>query len=120
MNDLVSVSIALAFNALDIITGIIGAVRSKNLESCKLRDGLFKKVAFIFCYFVAWLLDNYGAAVGFHFGVTLLPVIILYVVGTELVSIIENICQINPDLVPDKLMQLFNLTNLEDKDNSGH
>lgn len=37
------VIIALIFNALDLVTGIISAVKSKDIKSAKLRDGLFKK-----------------------------------------------------------------------------
>ena len=40
------VIIALIFNALDLVTGIISAVKSKDIKSAKLRDGLFKKVYF--------------------------------------------------------------------------
>ena len=43
--------VALVFNGLDLVTGIIGAIRDgEQIKSSKLRDGLFKKVGFIFCY----------------------------------------------------------------------
>lgn len=101
--------VALSFNGLDLLTGIISAIRLKDLKSSRLRDGLFKKVAFILCYFLAWLMDNYGNTVGFKLPVDILPVIILYVCTTELVSILENITKINPDILPDKLMQMFHV-----------
>lgn len=101
--------VALSFNGLDLLTGIISAIRLKDLKSSRLRDGLFKKVAFILCYFLAWLMDNYGDTVGFKLPVDILPVIILYVCTTELVSILENITKINPDILPDKLMQMFHV-----------
>lgn len=41
------VIIALIFNVLDLVTGIISAVKTKDIKSSKLRDGLFKKVGFI-------------------------------------------------------------------------
>lgn len=101
--------VALTFNGLDLLTGVISAIRLKDLKSSRLRDGLFKKVAFILCYFLAWLMDNYGNMVGFKLPVNILPVIILYVCTTELVSILENITKINPDILPDKLMQMFHV-----------
>lgn len=107
---------ALIFNALDLITGIITAVKNKDIQSAKLRDGLFKKVGFMLCYFVAWLVDTQGSKIGFQFGVSILPVIILYVCTTELVSIIENICKINPDILPEKLMSLFHITDIKKED----
>lgn len=113
MEQFYPVIIALAFNGLDIITGIISAVKSKTIKSSKLRDGLFKKVGFILCYFVAWLIDTKGSMVGFQFGVPLLPIIILYVCSTELVSILENISKINTDILPEKLMELFHISNIK-------
>lgn len=105
--------LALIFNLFDLISGVVCAVKNKNLESSKLRDGLFKKVGFIMCYFLAWLVDDNGSLIGFNLSVKILPVIIFYVCSTEIVSIIENICKINTDLVPSKLINMFNI---EEKD----
>ena len=111
MEQFYPIIIALVFNFLDLTTGIITAVKNKDIQSAKLRDGLFKKVGFILCYFVAWLVDTHGAKIGFQFGVSILPIIILYVCTTELVSILENICKINTDILPEKLMKLFHINN---------
>lgn len=110
MEQVYPVIVALIFNALDLVTGLVSAVKSKDIQSSKLRDGLFKKVGFIFCYFVAWLVDTQGYVIGFHLGVAILPVILLYVCTTELVSILENISKINSDILPEKLMELFHIT----------
>lgn len=109
MNTYYSIVIAMIFNALDLVTGLVASIKNKNVESSKLRDGLFKKVGFIFCYFVGWLVDTQGYRIGFQIATPVLPIIILYVCTTELVSIIENICKINPDILPSKLMEIFNL-----------
>ena len=61
MEQFYPIIIAMVFNALDLTTGIITAIKNKDIQSSKLRDGLFKKVGFILCYFVAWLVDNEGA-----------------------------------------------------------
>lgn len=116
MEQFYPIIIALVFNALDLISGIITAVKNKDIQSSKLRDGLFKKVGFILCYFVAWLIDNEGSMIGLQFGVSILPIIILYVCTTELVSILENICKINSDIMPKKLMELFHISNVKKED----
>lgn len=108
MNTYYSIVIALIFNALDLLTGIVASVKNKEVKSSKLRDGLFKKVGFMFCYFIGWLVDTEGYRVGFNI-TNVLPIIILYSCTTELVSIIENICKINPDILPEKLLEIFNL-----------
>ena len=110
MEQVYPVIVALIFNALDLVTGLVSAIKNKDIQSSKLRDGLFKKVGFILCYFVAWLVDTKGHVVGFQLGVTILPSIILYVCTTELVSVLENISKINPDILPEKLMKLFHIT----------
>ena len=100
---------ALCFNALDFGTGLIKAFKNKTLDSKSLRDGLFKKCGFMLCYGLARLIDTHGASVGIDIGSVLLPVVCGYAVMTEIVSIIENISEINPDLLPDKLMELFKI-----------
>lgn len=88
---------------------MVKAFKHKTLDSKSLRDGLFKKCGFILCYVLAWLVDTHGASVGIDIGTFLLPVICGYAVMTEIVSIIENIAEINPDLLPEKLMELFKI-----------
>lgn len=109
MIDYTQIAVALSFNGLDLLTGILSAIKLKDLKSSRLRDGLFKKIGFIICYFLAWLMDNFGSTVGFTLPFKISPVIILYVCTTELVSILENITKINPDILPDKLMEMFHV-----------
>lgn len=116
MEQFYPIIVALVFNALDLVTGIITAIKNKDIQSSKLRDGLFKKVGFVLCYFVAWLIDTQGELIGFKLGTNILPIIILYVCTTELVSILENISKINPDILPEKLMELFHITDIRKED----
>lgn len=103
------VLVALFFNLFDLISGFVAAVKNKEVASSKLRDGLFKKVGFVFCYFIGFMFDNYGSLVGFDMSAKVMPVILLVAVTTELTSIIENINKINPDLLPEKLLSIFHL-----------
>lgn len=116
MEQFYPIIVALVFNSLDLVTGIITAIKNKDIQSSKLRDGLFKKVGFVLCYFVAWLIDTQGELIGFQIGANILPIIILYVCTTELVSILENISKINPDILPEKLMELFHITDIRKED----
>lgn len=111
MEQIYLIAIALVFNGLDLLSGVISAIKNKNIKSSKLRDGLFKKVGFLICYFLALLLDTEGNLIGFQIGTPILPIVILYACTTEVVSILENISKINPDLLPEKLMNMFNVSN---------
>lgn len=101
--------VALGFNLLDIVTGIIGAVKNKDMQSSKLRDGIFKKVGYILIYFCAWLVDTQGASIGFDIGIDILPVVIVYIVYTEIVSFCENVSIINPELLPETILNLLHI-----------
>ena len=114
MYGLNQIILALIFHALDLVSGLIGAVRQGNLQSSRLRDGMFKKVGFILCYVLALLIDTKGAEIGLSFGTKILPIIIIYAVTTEIISILENICKINPDLVPAKLKSIFQIEDVKE------
>lgn len=104
--------VALVFNGLDLITGMVGAIRDgEQIKSSKLRDGLFKKVGFIFCYALGVAINYAETFLTLPFGVDLVPVFCTYAIITEVVSIIENISKINPDLLPDKLKELIGYNN---------
>lgn len=100
--------ISLIFNGLDLCTGIVGAIKNgEQLKSSKLRDGLFKKVGFVFCYVLGFVIGYAKLYLPIPFGDKLLPIICVYAITTEVVSICENITKINPDILPDKLKQLI-------------
>lgn len=102
------IGVALIFNAMDLATGIVGALKDgEQIKSSKLRDGLFKKVGFIFCYGLGVAINYAEQFIDLPFGMDLLPIICGYAIITEVVSIIENISKINPDLLPEKLKELI-------------
>ena len=103
------IAVALVFNATDLVTGIISAIKGHNLQSSKLRDGIFKKIGFLICYFLALMIDSYGSEVGFNLNVELLPVVLGFVCLTETISVIENLAKIT-DIVPEKLLSLFHIS----------
>lgn len=108
-----SIAVALIFNLFDLVSGMLIAVKRHDVQSSKLRDGLFKKAGFLFCYALAYTVDHYSKYVGFQLGVPILPAVLVYAVTTEIVSIIENIHKLNPDLLPEKLMDLFHLEEVD-------
>lgn len=100
--------VALVFNGLDLVTGIVGAIRNgEQIKSSKLRDGLFKKVGFILCYTLGIVINYAETFLTLPFGVDLVSVICTYAIITEVVSIVENISKINPDILPEKLKELI-------------
>lgn len=117
----IPILIACILNLLDVLVGLTVAIKNRNLKSSKLRDGLFKKIGFLVCYFLAWGADNYGYMIGFSISAKVLPLVLFYVCTTEMISIIENISRLNPAILPETLMKFFNVhphTDGEDKRNA--
>ena len=99
--------ITFAFIVLDFATGITKAFATKTFTSTKMREGLFHKVGLILCMILGALVDF---AQGYLDLVSAIPVavaICVYICLMEITSIIENVCKINPQIVPDKLAALF-------------
>lgn len=109
-----SIGVALLFNLADLVTGLISAVKEKDLQSTKLRDGIFKKIGFLICYFLALMIDTYGSEVGFILDIKLLPIIISFACLTEVVSIIENLAKIT-GILPAKLLSIFHISKEDNK-----
>ena len=99
--------ITAAFILLDLISGVIKALKSKSLNSSVMRDGVFKKAGSVLIMVLGALVD-YGQAyidLGVSFPISL--VFCGIIIMTEVVSIIENACTINPDLMPDTFKAYF-------------
>lgn len=73
------------FSLADIVTGYIQAVINKNVDSQKMRVGLYHKVLIILVLFLSFIL-------GIAFNIMAIPSFVcVYVVIMELISIIENL-----------------------------
>lgn len=73
------------FSLADIVTGYIQAVINKNVDSQKMRVGLYHKVLIILVLFLSFVL-------GIAFDIMSIPSFVcVYVVIMELISIIENL-----------------------------
>lgn len=112
----VEVKLSVAFMMIDVFTGILKAVKNKELSSTRAREGIYKKASFILFIAFGYLADyamNY-VDLGFNFpaAATICTLIIL----TEGISVLENLGQINPDMV--KLVAPF-LSALNSKKEEG-
>lgn len=97
---------------MDIICGVVAAAKNHMLDSSIMRDGMYNKVGEIlllviamFCRFL--LSEPPLSAIGIPPEVT--SAVAIYIVGMELLSILENICKINPDLPISKVLAIFNI-----------
>lgn len=90
--------IALGFILFDIVTGYLVALKKKEINSTKLREGLFHKGSEILALVFSNLLEYVGDTISLGVDIPLLGVVTTYVCLTEFVSILENLGEINPTL----------------------
>lgn len=100
------VAVAMAMMVLDMATGFAGAAKDKSIESGKMREGLWHKAGFfgLIALAAAWEIGSVwldAEVSGAGVSVPQLPAVgavCTFVVATEIVSIMENLCVLNPDI----------------------
>lgn len=114
----VEVKLALAFMVIDVFTGVLKAVKNKELNSTKAREGIYKKASFILFIAFGYLADYAMDYVNMGFNLPAAATICTLVIVTEAISVLENLGQINPDLV--KLVAPFlSALNKKEGENNG-
>lgn len=113
----VEVKLALAFMVIDVFTGVLKAVKNKELNSTKAREGIYKKASFILFIAFGYLADYAMNYVNMGFNLPAAATICTLVIITEAISVLENLGQINPDMV--KLVAPF-LSALNKKEEGEH
>lgn len=83
---------------LDIVTGITQACYNRTIDSSKMRSGVYHKLSFIFAVSVAAFIEYAMNYIDLGYTLPLIVPTCGYIVLTELVSIVENISKMNPEL----------------------
>lgn len=95
---------------LDVVFGFAGAVRNKDVQSAKLRDGLWHKAGFVGLIALAYVIQYATLYADLGFEIPTVMAVCVYVIVTEIVSVFENLCVLNPHLVESPLGALFSQT----------
>lgn len=99
--------IACLFMVLDIVTGFVQAVVNKNVDSTKMKQGLWHKCGFMLAMMFGCLCE-YAISyldLGFYMGIQ--DAVCIFIIITEIVSILENLGKISPELASTSFMQIF-------------
>ena len=122
-NDIMCYFIAVVvFVFIDYITGVVNAAMHSRLNSSKMREGLGHKFAYCVLIFVAYIIDAIQLNSSLNLPFEMFPIISIGIIAIELTSIIENVCEINPELKKAKFMDIFekNNTNDDGKENENN
>ena len=92
------VIVVCCFIIFDILTGLIKGLHEKKINSTYLREGLYHKLSELICICGAWGLEYGLQYVSLGVDVPLRSTVSVYICVMELISILENICEVNPKL----------------------
>lgn len=106
----------LIFIIIDYITGVINAALKNSISSQKMREGLGHKATYIILLSVCYTIDAIQLNTELNLPTKLFPIVSCGILLIELTSIIENICEINPELKQANFMYIFEKNNTETKE----
>lgn len=95
------------FIILDVISGVAQAISNHDLSSEKLRQGAWHKFAYVLIMALAFSIEASMSYIDLGFTAPIMPAVSVYLIGTEIVSIIENIISLNPDLSGATIWKYF-------------
>ena len=105
-------AIVCAFVLLDVVSGLAAAIKNKELSSSVMHEGLYNKLGEVLLMVVAMFVGSILDIPPFtQLGIPpeVMYLVALYITLMELVSIIENICKLNPSLPIAKILAIFDI-----------
>lgn len=97
---------ALIFVAFDVTSGLIKAFATNTFTSTKVKEGIFHKAALILIIIMSAAIDILSGFIpSMPFTVPLTQGCCLLIIGMECMSVLENICAINPELKDSALIK---------------
>lgn len=95
------------FILFDLATGLLKAFKNQNYTSTIMREGLYHKAGSILCIIFGVMVDYAQTLVDLGVNLPMTMTICAYIILMEIGSIIENVCEINPEIMPNKLKSYF-------------
>lgn len=90
--------IVLGFIVFDVVTGLIKAGYNGNYNSAIMREGGFHKSMEVMALAVAYFVEYAIVYINIGVDVPAVPAVTVYICIMELISILENICAVNPQM----------------------
>ena len=90
--------ISCGFIVFDIATGFMKALYTKSVDSSVLRKGLFHKLSELLALIGSFLLGYAADYINLGIDLPILSAVSVYICTMELISIVENLCEVNPQM----------------------
>lgn len=108
-------AVAGGFILFDLATGIVKALKKKELKSARMREGLYNKAGFVMVLALGLGIDIAQKYAELGFSVPVLKAVASFICLTEIVSIWENICIICPALNNSVISSYFHINSKEEE-----
>lgn len=95
------------FILFDLASGLLKAFKNQDYSSTIMREGLYHKAGSILCIVFGVMVDYAQSLVDLGVSVPMAMTVCAYIILMEIGSIIENVCAINPEIMPNKLKSYF-------------
>lgn len=105
-------AVVCAFVLLDVVSGLAAAIKNKELSSSVMHEGLYNKLGEVLLLVVAMFVGSILDIPPFtQLGIPpeVMYLVAVYITLMELVSILENICKLNPSLPIAKILAIFDI-----------
>ena len=97
----------LLFMVMDFASGLVKAAKNKAISSTVMREGLFHKASLVLVILLAIMCEVTMTHFDIGMDLPLVVPVCAYIVLMEVASILENVCEINPQLSDSKVLGLF-------------
>lgn len=112
--ELCALGITAILIAMDYLSGIAAAASRGDLQSSKMREGLWHKLGEVGAILLAYLVAEEGHYIGLPYQIDLLiPAVLIWISVMEITSILENLAILNPVLASAGFLQIFKKTTEE-------
>ena len=101
------VTIALVLMGMDILLGLAGAVKDRDVQSSKMREGLWHKAGSIGLIVLAYILEVAVDHVDLGLVFPGVLAVCAYIIVMEVGSCLENLVVLNPELRNNPIMRVF-------------
>lgn len=101
------VVIACVFMVLDLVSGFCAAVKNHEVQSTKMKQGLWHKCGFMLAIVFGCMCEYAMNYVDLGFTIPVQVAVCTFIICIEIMSIIENLGKLSPELAGSEFLKIF-------------
>ena len=110
------VIVACIFMVLDLVSGFAAAAKNHEIQSSKMKAGLWHKCGFLLAISFGVLCEYASNYADLGFSLPIQEAVCTFIIIIEVMSIIENLGKISPELAGSAFLQIFKSDKIPQED----